>query len=165
MKTLYLVRHAKSDWGNEHLKDIDRPLNQRGYNDAYIQSNFFAKEQQHPELLITSPAVRAYSTCAIFARALNHNENKIVIAPEIYEAKASAIISTIASVGNKVNSLMIFGHNPGFTNVYNEVSDSYIDELPTCAVIGIRFNIKDWNEIYTKKGEAFMSFFPKDFKQ
>jgi len=165
MKTVYLIRHAKSDWGNEHLKDIDRPLNQRGYSDAYLQSKLFAKEHLHPELLITSPAVRAYSTCAIFARAINYSETKINITPELYEASTANIISTLAAINNKINSVALFGHNPGFSNVFDEISDSYIDEVPTCGIVGIKFTIKEWSEIYTKKGESFLSFFPKDFKQ
>ena len=95
MKTLYLVRHAKSDWGNENLKDIDRPLNQRGYNDAYLLSKQFAKEQTHPELIITSSATRAYSTCAIFARALNYKESTILLVPQIYEAPVDSILLSI----------------------------------------------------------------------
>ena len=70
MKTLYLARHAKSDWGNEVLKDIDRPLNNRGYSDAYIQSVKFSTDQKHPDLIISSPAVRAFTTAGIFSRTL-----------------------------------------------------------------------------------------------
>lgn len=164
MKTLYLVRHAKSDWGNENLKDIDRPLNQRGYNDAYLLSKQFAKEQAHPELIITSTATRAYSTCTIFARALNYKEENILLVPQIYEAPVDSILSSIATIDDKTNSLMVFGHNPGFTNTFNEISDSDIDDLPTCGILGIKFDIKSWNEIYTKRGKAFLSLFPKNFR-
>ena len=165
MKTVYLIRHAKSDWGNEHLRDIDRPLNQRGYSDAYLQSKLFAKEHQHPELLVTSPAVRAYSTCAIFAREINYNENKIQIVLDLYEASTATIISTLATINNKINSVALFGHNPGFTNVFDEISDAYVDEIPTCGIVGVKFRMHDWSEVYTTKGESFLSFFPKNFKQ
>ena len=164
MKTLYLVRHAKSDWGNENLKDIDRPLNQRGYNDAYLLSKQFAKQQTHPELIITSSATRAYSTCTIFTRALNYNEQHILLVPQIYEAPVDSILSSIASIDDKINSLMVFGHNPGFTDTFNTISDSDINDLPTCGILGIKFDIKSWNEIYSKKGKAFLTLFPKNFR-
>lgn len=165
MKTLYLVRHAKSDWGNENLKDIDRPLNQRGYNDVYLQSKQFAKEHAHPQLVMTSTATRAYSTCTIFARALNYKEENILLVPQIYEAPVDSILSSIAAIDDKTNSLMVFGHNPGFTDTFNTISDSDIDDLPTCGILGIKFDIKRWNEIYTKKGKAFLSLLPKNFRE
>lgn len=165
MKTLYLVRHAKSDWGNENLKDIDRPLNQRGYNDAYLLSKQFAKEHAHPQLVMTSTATRAYSTCTIFARALNYKEENILLVPQIYEAPVDSILSSIAAIDDKTNSLMVFGHNPGFTDTLNTISDSDINNLPTCGILGIKFDIKNWNEVYTKKGKAFLSLFPKNFRE
>lgn len=165
MKTLYLVRHAKSDWGDELVRDMHRPLNSRGYSDAYFQSKKFAKEQKHPELIISSPATRAFTTACIFAQELNYSPNRIQLAAEIYEAHPDAIISTIAAAGDKVDSLMVFGHNPGFTQVFDELSDSYVDNLPTCGIVGIRFNISSWTEVMSNKGVCFLSMFPKDFKQ
>ncbi|MDP2386245.1 MAG: histidine phosphatase family protein [Bacteroidota bacterium] len=165
MKTLYLARHAKSDWGNEVLKDIDRPLNNRGYSDAYIQSVKFSTDQKHPDLIISSPAVRAFTTAGIFARTLKYREDKIILSPELYEASTGAVIHTIAATNNAVSTLMVFGHNPSFTEVFDEISDSYIDNIPTCGIIGVSFKIKSWAEIITTKGHCFLSFFPKDFKQ
>jgi phosphohistidine phosphatase len=165
MKTLYLVRHAKSDWGDELVKDIHRPLNSRGYSDAYFQSKKFAKEQNHPELIISSPATRAFTTACIFAQAMEYSLNKIKLAEEIYEAHPDAIISTIAVTEDSVNSVMVFGHNPGFTEAFDALSDSYVDNLPTCGLVGIRFEIKSWAKVMSTKGTYFLSLFPKDFKQ
>ncbi len=165
MKTLYLVRHAKSDWGNEVLKDIDRPLNNRGYSDAYIQSVKFSTDQKHPDLIVSSPAVRAFTTAGIFARTLKYKEDKILISQGIYESSSSTIINTIAATNDAVSTLMVFGHNPGFTEAFDELSDSYIDNIPTCGIVGITFNVKSWTEIIDTKGHCFLSFFPKDFKQ
>jgi phosphohistidine phosphatase len=165
MKTLYLVRHAKSDWGNELVKDIHRPLNTRGYSDAYFQSKKFAKEQEHPELIISSPATRAFTTACIFALELDYPLNKIQLAEEIYEAHTDAIISTLAAINDAVNSVMVFGHNPGFTETFDLLSDSYVDNLPTCGLVGVNFDMKRWADVYNVKGTGFLSLFPKDFKQ
>lgn len=165
MKTLYLARHAKSDWGNEVLKDIDRPLNSRGYSDAYIQSVKFCNDQKHPDLIMSSPAIRAFTTAGIFARTLKYKEDRILLSPRIYEASSKTIIHSIAATTEDVSTLMIFGHNPGFTEVFDEISDSYIDNIPTCGIVGISFDIKSWTEVINTKGHCFLSFFPKDFKQ
>ena len=165
MKTLYLTRHAKSDWGNEILKDIDRPLNNRGYSDAYIQSVKFSTDQKHPDLIVSSPAIRAYTTATIFARALKYNAEKIQLDSENYEATTDTFIHTIAATRDDVTTLMLFGHNPGFTEVFDKISDSYIDNIPTCGIVGIQFDIKSWTEVITNQGHCFLSLFPKDFKQ
>lgn len=79
MKELILVRHAKSDWGSEVLKDIDRPLNERGYRDAYFMSNWFVKEKAKPQVIVSSSATRALSTAMIFARIMDADVKKIRI--------------------------------------------------------------------------------------
>ncbi|MCD6065657.1 MAG: phosphohistidine phosphatase SixA [Bacteroidetes bacterium] len=165
MKTLYLVRHAKSDWGDEFIRDIHRPLNSRGYSDAYAQSKKFAKEQKHPELIISSPATRAFTTACIFARELSYSLDTIRIAEKLYEASSSIIANTIAETDDSVSSVMVFGHNPGFTDAFDELSDSYVDNLPTCGIVGISFAFDSWADVLSVKGTCFLSMFPKDFKQ
>ena len=163
MKKIFLIRHAKSDWGHESLADIDRPLNQRGYDEAYLASSLLKKKNFIPDLLISSSATRAISTCFIFSRNFNFPEKDVIISNKIYEASSSILQETIKNINNKYSSIMLFGHNPGLTNLFNEISDAYLDNLPTCAVVMIQFESQSWNNIFTKKGEYTFSQFPKDF--
>lgn len=148
MKTLILVRHAKSDWGYEFLKDIDRPLNERGYRDAYTQSKWYAEKYNVPDILVSSPAVRAISTALIFARQLKYDEQKILIRHGIYESNVENFLSMIRNLPDDFQSAMVFGHNPTITNVANEIAnDFYVDNIPTCGIIVLSFNTDDWKKV------------------
>lgn len=165
MKRLYLVRHAKSDWGDEGLKDIDRPLNQRGYSAAYRMSEWFAKKSEVPNLFISSDATRALSTAMIFARNLNYPANEVVVLQQIYESAAKTLKDVIVQIEDKNQSAIIFAHNPGMTNLTNELTDDlFFDELPTCAVVALEFDIKSWKEAASKKAKIAFHQFPKEFK-
>lgn len=165
MKQVILVRHAKSDWGNENLKDIDRFLSERGYNDAYFSAGWFNKNQAAPALIISSTATRALSTALIFARALDFNMDNFKLEKEIYEGSVERIISIIKEQDNANNCIMLFGHNPGFTNICNRLSDDlYFDNIPTCGMVSYTFDTDDWADFDDKKGKINFYKFPKDFK-
>lgn len=162
MKTLTLIRHAKSDWGHEGLLDIDRPLNQRGYTDAYIMSQWFAKTETKNQLIVSSPAVRAISTAFIFARALNIAANTVLIRPSIYESSVSVLKTVITEFPVATNSVVLFGHNPGITNLSNELNDDlFFDNVPTCGIIQIQFEVNTWQDVPKATGKLALHKFPK----
>ena len=156
MKTLYLIRHAKSDWNNPQLKDIERHLNERGYAAANYMSQKFGKT---PDLIISSPAIRAISTALIFARNLNYNANNIVIKQELYESIALDYMSVINSIDNKFESALLFAHNPTISDVAQELTQSLPMDMPTCAIAGISFDTNDWKK--AKTGELVLFDYPK----
>jgi phosphohistidine phosphatase len=164
MKLLYLVRHAKSDWGDESLRDIDRPLADRGYKAAYDMSEWFIKKHKAPDLFISSDATRALSTAMIFARQMNYATNEITIVPQVYESTAKTLRDVIHQIDDRKQSAAIFCHNPGVTNLANELSDLFFDNLPTCALIAFEFDMKSWKEVAPKKGKVLFYQFPKEFK-
>ncbi len=164
MKTLYIVRHAKSDWGDESLKDVDRHLNSRGYADAYLMSTLFGKQYPVPELLLSSPAIRALSTALIFARTMKYNEKRIQLKREIYEAHESTLHDLIAGFDESFSTVMLFGHNPGLTDLFNSLSDQFIDNIPTCGIMGLSFDTNTWNKINSVQGETLFTLFPKEIK-
>jgi phosphohistidine phosphatase len=165
MKKLIFIRHAKSDWGNESLKDIDRPLNERGYGDAYLQSEWFFSNHDVPQLFVSSDATRALSTCLIFARNLNHPTAEIKIVPQVYEASAQDLKSVIAAFSNDFSYVVVFGHNPGFTNTVNELTDDlFFENIPTCGIVALEFNIHSWKDVVSSKGKVSFHRFPKEFK-
>jgi phosphohistidine phosphatase len=165
MKELVIVRHAKSDWGNEFLKDIDRALSERGYNDAYFLSQWYVKNKQHPDHILCSPATRALSTALIFHRAMNLPLSSISLADDIYESPAENILKVIRQQDRKVENLMVVGHNPGFTDLCNQLTaDMYFENIPTCGIVSFSFDIKKWSDVEFKKGKLNFYQFPKDFK-
>ncbi len=165
MKQIIFVRHAKSDWGNEFLKDIDRPLNEKGYSDAYFLSDWFLKNQKAPDLMVSSTATRALNTALIFSRSLKFEMNKFRLIEEIYESSIELLIAMIRNQDDSINSLMLFGHNPSITNISNYLAeDLFFDNVPTCGMVALTFPISRWRDLSEKKG--FLNFyqFPKDFR-
>ena len=165
MKQLIFIRHAKSDWGSEFLHDADRCLNERGYSDAYYMSRWFKKNHKATDVIISSTATRALSTALIFARDLDFNMNNFFLEQKIYEAPMSRLISVIKNLNNEKDSAMLFGHNPGFTNVCNELSaDMFYEGIPTCGIVSMKFDIESWNDVKPHSGKLDFYQFPKDFK-
>ena len=165
MKKLIFIRHAKSDWGNEGLKDIDRPLNERGYTDAYLQSEWFFSHHDVPQLFVSSDAARALGTALIFARQLNYPAGDVLIKPDIYEASSDTLKAIISELSNEVSYAVLFGHNPGFTNVVNDLTDDlFFENVPTCGIVSLEFNTHSWKEAVNTKGKVAFHRFPKEFK-
>lgn len=162
MKTLILIRHAKSDWGYEFLQDIDRPLNERGYRDAYQLSKWYKEHYPYPQVIISSPATRAISTALIFARALSYNEENIIIKKNIYYTSVDAFLSTIHTLSDSVDIAMFFGHNPVITDLCNSIAnDFFIDNIPTCGIMKLDFNINTWKLVGEAKSEKVEYKFAK----
>ncbi len=160
MKTLYLARHAKSSWKHPELSDIERPLNKRGKRDAPIIGNLLKEKGVNPDILISSPAVRARKTAVAIAGIIDYPKSKILIDVNIYESSSSELKNIIQGFDDKYNSVMMFGHNPGFTMLNNYLTESFIDNIPTCGVVGIRFN-SSWKKIEGASGNAFFFIYPK----
>ncbi len=156
MKQLFLIRHAKSDWTNPELKDIERFLNERGYANANMMA---AKFNYKPDLIITSPAIRAMSTALIFARNIKYNANKICIKPELYESSVKDYLSVINSIDNSHDTVLLFAHNPTISDVAQHLTQALPMEMPTCAIAGIKFDVTDWKKV--KEGELFLFDYPK----
>lgn len=163
MKTLYLVRHAKSEWADEDLTDIDRPLNKRGYRDAHSMSKSMKEKKRLPDLIITSPAIRAISTALIFCRNFNLSYSDFVINPNLYATDVKHYIDCISQIDNKYKTIMLFGHNPIITDLANSLTSAFTQSFPTCGIVGIRESddFKDWKNIKGKTGELILFDFPK----
>ena len=165
MKELILVRHAKSDWGNEFLKDIDRPLSERGYQDAYIMSQWYGGNRQPPDLLVASPATRAFNTALIFLREMNLPLKTLHVEDHIYESNANALLKVIKEQDKSAERIMIFGHNPGFTDLANQLSDDlFFENVPTCGIVSFTLDIKKWQAAEFKTAKLSYYQFPKDFR-
>lgn len=167
MKKLILVRHAKSDWGNETLHDIDRHLNDRGYEDAYLMAKWFEENVGIPDLMISSPATRAISTAFIFARHLGVPEGRVLISAGIYESKPEDVLKVVSQCDDEVSTVCIFGHNPTLTTLASALNKELLfDNVPTCGVVCIELGIDSWKEVSMEKEGRLLTYkFPKSFKQ
>ncbi len=164
MKTITIVRHAKSDWGNENLEDLHRPLSESGYTDARVTSKQLLKKMEAPDYWLTSPAIRAYSTALIFANAFKYDVEKITIRKKIYETSLKNLKQLFNQLPDNFNTVILFGHNPELTNFFNEVSDSYADNIPTGGVLHMISNTNKWKDVFKKKLENDFTLYPKEFK-
>ncbi len=160
MKRLILVRHAKSSWNNKDLQDIDRPLNKRGERDAPEMGRRMAKRGVVVDLILTSPAIRAQDTAKLIAEK-SSCKDKIKIDENLYDATAWEILDVIRKIDDHYDFVMLVGHNPGMTDLVNELSATPIEKVPTCGVFELDYDMATWPEIATKKSKAFRFDYPK----
>jgi len=160
-KTLIIIRHGKSDWSFEDLPDYDRPLKSRGYHDAFKMAQKLKKYPQTPELIYTSPANRALYTSVIFSRVLFDNFKSIEILEGLYMASAEKMLSLIHNCDNHFNSLALFSHNPGVTDLANHFLPFYIDNIPTSGFVRLQFTSDDWKELGKKNLKKHDFEYPK----
>ena len=162
MKILYLVRHAKSSWKFPDLDDIDRPLNKRGKRDAPRMGNFLNNKKVRPDIIISSPAVRAAKTAELIADILSYPLQKILFNKEIYEASTTSLFNTIGKINNNFHSAMLVGHNPGMTYFANALANLRIDNIPTCGIVCTELDISSWKEIEEQCGVLRFFEYPKN---
>lgn len=161
-KRLYLIRHAKSSWKDAGLKDYERPLNNRGKRDAPFMGQLLKKKNINPDLLITSHAVRAVSTCKIILSVLDINPDKLFIDNRLYEASYGDILSVLKEVDESVSTLFVFGHNPGLTVFHNFICDKYIDNIPTCGITEYEY-VGKWKELAANICKLISFDYPKKY--
>lgn len=140
MKKLILVRHAKSDWPEE-TEDFDRPLADKGLQDALKMSKFLKNSNVAIDYLVSSPAVRALNTCKIFNQTyrLNYITNE-----KLYNPSENNFQSVIYDLNDNVDSVAFFSHNNGISNFANSISED-IFHFPTCGVAGFEINCDSWS--------------------
>ena len=164
MKTLYIVRHAKSSWDDTSLDDFKRPLSERGEKDAPRMGKRLKEREITVDLMISSPASRALKTCHAIAKVLQYPPEKIKTEKALYHADEEVIRGILANVKNPNDVVMIFGHNPGLTEFANSLFNETISNIPTSGVVAGKLNIKSWSEIKAGCGELIFFDFPKKSK-
>jgi phosphohistidine phosphatase len=163
MKRLSLVRHAKSDWSLAGQPDWDRALNKRGQRDAPEMARRLRARKLKPDLVLTSPAVRAVATATIMARELRLAASRVKQDERLYLASATDMLTVIRELGGAAKHVMVFGHNPGITDCANRLSaGDQIDNMPTCAVFTAGFEIDDWSSLEWSTGADAEFDYPKN---
>lgn len=164
MKTLVLIRHSKSDWSQKELNDKERPLNKRGKRDApFMAKLLFERGDIHPTLFTSSPAVRALQTAKEFAKVSKYDFSKALIREEIYHGSSQNIIQVLSQIDNKHDCVLLFGHNPEITRLANQLSDMFIENIPTTGIFCIDFDFDDWGKITLHRGKMRFFEYPKKY--
>ena len=164
MKRVVIVRHAKSvPYGYED--DFNRDLRDRGVNDAKLVSQELKKEGILPDIMISSPALRAIKTARIFAENLGFNQKNIREMEKIYHGLTSGeFLDVIRELPGDAEAVFFFGHNPDFQIFTGNLLENYTENMPTCATIGIDFNIEKWEFAEARTGKMAFRLIPKMFK-
>ncbi len=146
MKTLFLVRHAKSSRDDPTLADRERPLADRGLRDAPRMGHRLAKRGAKPDAIVSSPALRAMATARLFAKELGFDRDRIVVEARLYATSADELLAVVRALDDRLGSVMLFGHNPELTDFAQRLSTT-IANLPTCAVAEFGFDTASWSAV------------------
>ena len=167
MRTLYVLRHAKSDWSDGSLKDFDRPLNDRGRKAAKVIGKEMGKRKIKPDLVLTSPAVRADQTLRLVEEASGASF-EVSKDERIYMAELQSLIDLIRSAPDDAKRLMIVGHNPGLQRLVlslakpGKLRDEATEKFPTAALAKIDFGAGSWRDVAPGDGILEILLRPRD---
>ena len=161
MKTLLLVRHAKTQADSESGKDFDRVLTERGHREAALMAQRLLDQKIHIDALVTSTAKRAMETAGHFHKIYKAADPKLVEKPELYNAALPAFYEVIESLNNDWKKVALFAHNPVISEMANELAVAHVDHMPTAGVFAVTAETTDWKD-FAKAEKRFLFFdYPK----
>jgi phosphohistidine phosphatase len=161
-RVLVMVRHAKSSWANPLQSDFERPLNHRGEEDAPAMGNRLKDMDVVPDLMVSSTAKRAKQTVKKLAVSLGYSADNIKWEEKLYHCIPSVFEEVIFETADDINTLLIVAHNPGITEFINQLSPDFsLDHMPTCGVVAVRFDARDWSEFSAAKKQVLLFEYPK----
>lgn len=152
MKTLLLLRHAKSSWKNPHLVDHDRPLNKRGRRDAPRMGRLLAEENLLPDLVLSSTAIRARTTAEMVAEAAGY-DGEIRLSSELYHASPESMLAALASLEEPLGRVLLVGHNPGVEHLLWVLTERD-ERCPTAALARISLDVDRWRDLNQSVSQA-----------
>ncbi len=161
MKTLYLCRHAKSSWADLGMEDFDRPLNDRGLRNAPHMAQTFKERGEPVDLIVSSPANRALTTAQFFAKNLRLPAERFLQNKVIYHAERSTLMRVVQELPDSAQRAMLFGHNPGFSELVQHLCDGGVGDLPTCGLVRIDLPVNEWQLASRDLGTLVWFDYPK----
>lgn len=161
MKRVLFIRHAKSSWEDGSLDDFERPLNDRGKRNAPEMAKRLLDREIQVDQLISSPALRAYTTAILFAKELGIAPDQIRLFNELYLPSAHTIGECVAMASDDADTIAIFSHNPGITEYVNSISPIRIDNMPTAAVFAVKAPVSSWAAFKEAEKEFWFFDYPK----
>ncbi len=164
MKTLLLMRHAKSSWKDTELSDIDRPLNKRGKKDAPFMGAILAEKELVPQLILSSTAVRARQTAELVTAACNFS-GEIRSLDYFYLAEPAAYLRGLAEVPDDLERVMVIGHNPGLEGLL-QILSGRIEALPTSTIAYLALPVDSWRDLHEDtEGELLELLIPRQLEE
>lgn len=161
-RKLFMIRHAKSSWKNPLQSDYERPLNDRGEADAPMMGERLKKLNIQPDLIISSTAKRAAQTAKNIAATMGYSGDDIKWYDKLYHCIPAVFEEVLYEVDDNVQTVFIVAHNPGITQFVNELSPSFqTDNMPTCGIVGVEFELKTWNEFSRVEKSVILFEYPK----
>lgn len=161
MKILLLVRHAKSSWDNSLLSDFDRPLNERGKENAPVMAHRLKQKKIKIEAFVSSPAKRAKKTAKIFMKELGADEDELILVPSLYDASVNDFYKAIEDLKDTFNCVALFSHNPGITDFINSLDCHPVYNMPTSGVYAIEIHTEKWHQFKDAEKKFLFFDFPK----
>jgi phosphohistidine phosphatase len=162
MKTLFLLRHAKSSWDDSKLKDFERTLSGRGLTDAPTMGARFLDRGKQVDCIISSPAVRAKSTAKLFAEAIGFPVADLASNPELYFAGAPMFLKATSLLDEDFDSAILVGHNPAITEFANTMAGTDIENIPTCGLVELTLPIDNWSDVELASATLVNFDYPKN---
>ena len=162
MKTLILVRHAKSSWDAAGLSDSERPLNERGKKDAPEMAKRLRKKGLTIDLFVSSPAERAFRTARFFSKEFDRRKDEIQVEKTLYGALSSQFEQVVAQLGDDSTTVVLFSHNPGITDYANTLTNVHTDNIPTCGVFAVQAEVDNWKDFAGAEKKFLFFDYPKN---
>jgi len=162
MKTIFLFRHAKSDWNNPNLSDFERPLNKRGINDLPLMTDRLLKKNTPIEHLFSSSAARTMATSKGYASGLKLKSSQVSYHKQLYHASVRDLLHFVNEVNDHLSCIGLVGHNPGLTDFCDYLCDDAV-YMPTCSFIKIELDINGWKEVSASLGRLIYFEYPKKY--
>ena len=161
-KQLLLCRHAKSSWDDASQSDVERPLNKRGRRDAPEMARRLAARGLRPDLIITSHAVRAWTTAEEYARRLGYPVDQLQVDPALYAATSASLLTMVRGLAPYLGRVLLVGHNPECTAFANLLGELDLANVPTGGIVGLEFHTRAWQEVRPGAGQLLFFDFPKN---
>lgn len=163
MKTLFLLRHAKSSWKDKNLDDFDRPLKKVGLGDAQLMGKLLRQREIGLDLVISSSAERARQTTQLVLMSAGL-QVEVRYDDRIYEAGMRRLLTLVSRLDNQANSVMLVGHNPGFEELLKTLTGE-VHSMPTATLAGIEFDVDDWSQVKARTGRLTLLLTPKELRK
>lgn len=161
MKTLTLIRHAKSSWKYPELSDFDRPLNKRGKKNAPYMGARLAEQNISPDRILTSPAARALATAKMIAKAIKYPSKELIADQRVYLSSARELLNVLRDVEDSCKEVFLIGHNPSLTDLANDLTGESIENIPTTGMVRIQFDFDTWDQVAEGSGKLVLFDYPK----
>ena len=162
MRSITLIRHAKSSWNNPSFTDFERPLNKRGSRDAPRVGAAMKQADVIFDKVLCSDAKRARQTLSLLKQEIEIDEGIIGYRHDMYGASANHLLSCITEMPNSIENIALIGHNPGMEDLANKLAEFPVGPMPTCCVIHLLYEFDGWGDLLQTTGKIALQIRPRE---